>query len=66
MTVAGVILEYKGSIQNIRKWKFIEIISLKKYLNFTTFVLKDTFFLEIVSGSIQYACIFSITFGTST
>ena len=45
-------LELKGSIQYIKRI-FIEIISSKKYLNITTSVLKDTFSLKIVSGSIQ-------------
>ena len=46
---AGAILELKGSIQYINKRTFIEIISLKKRLNTTTFALKDTS-LKIVSS----------------
>ena len=43
MTFTEAILELKGSIQYIRKTAFIEIISLIKHLNVTTFRLKDTF-----------------------
>ena len=43
MTFTGAILELKGSIQYIRKTTFIEIISLIKHLNVTTFRLKETF-----------------------
>ena len=50
---AEATLELKGSIQYIRKRKFIEIVSLEKHLNITTFMLKGTFFLKIMSGSIQ-------------
>ena len=45
----GAILEFKGNIQYITNRTFIELISLKKHLNITTSVLKDT----LVSGSIQ-------------
>ena len=53
-TIAGAILELKGSIQYIRERTFIPIISLIKHLNITTFVLKGTFSLKMVSGSIQW------------
>ena len=52
-TLAGAFLELKGSIQYIRKRTFIEIISLIEHVSIRTFVLKHTFFLKIVSGSIQ-------------
>ena len=45
----GAILEFKGNIQYITNRTFIELISLKKHLNITTSVLKDT----LVRGSIQ-------------
>ena len=54
VTFLGAILQITGSIQYIRKITFIEIISLKKHLNLTIFVLRDTVSLKIVSGSIQY------------
>ena len=54
VTFLGAILQITGSIQYIRKITFIEIISLKKHLNLTIFVLRDTVSLNIVSGSIQY------------
>ena len=45
----GAILEFKGNIQYITNRTFTELISLKKHLNITTSVLKDT----LVSRSIQ-------------
>ena len=54
MKFSGAILELKGSIQYITKRIFIEIISLIKHRNITTFVLKDTLSLKIVSGNIQW------------
>ena len=54
VTFLGAILQITGSIQYIRKITFIEISSLKKHLNLTIFVLRDTVSLKIVSGSIQY------------
>ena len=53
VTFAGTIVELKGSIQYTRKRTFIEIISLKKHLSITTFMLKYIFSLKILSGSIQ-------------
>ena len=50
MSFAEVTLERKGCIQYIRKRKYIEINSLKNRLSVTTFVLKETFSLNIVSG----------------
>ena len=46
VTFVGAILELKGSIQYIRKWTFIEIIFLIKFLNISTFVLKDLILLK--------------------
>ena len=53
VTFVGAILELKGSIQDIRERTFIEIISLMKQLNITTFVLKGPFFFKILTDSIQ-------------
>ena len=61
---SGAILELKGSIQYLKKRAFIEIISLIKHRNITTFVLKDTLSLKIVSGNIQWL-IQKIFLGTS-
>ena len=46
-TFAEAVLELKGSIQYITKNTFIEIISLQKQLNVTTFVLTGTFSSKI-------------------
>ena len=64
MKFSGAILELKGSIQYKTKRTFIEIISLIKHRNITTFVLNDTLSLKIVGGNIQWL-IQKIFLGTS-
>ena len=49
MTFAGAILEFKGSIQYIKR-TFIEIISLIKHHNITTFALT----VKVKSGSARW------------
>ena len=64
MIFAGAKLELKGTIQYIRKRTFIETILSIKHLNVTSFVLKDTFSLKMVSDSIELL-IQKIFFGSS-